>query len=59
MEKELFFSGYCRTTDESRLVTALFEDSVLTDVDCCYVNCICKNDCSIAKQIAERTEENG
>lgn len=51
MEKECFFSGYCRTTDESRMVTVVVEDGCLTEVDCCYENCIHTPNCIIAKEI--------
>ena len=40
MEKEYFFSGYCRTIDKSRMVTVVTEGTALTEVDCCYENCI-------------------
>ncbi len=59
METELFFSGYCRATDKSRLVTLLLENRELLDVDCCYVNCPHKQSCPIARQIDERTDTNG
>ncbi len=53
MEQEIFISGYCRTTDESRMVTAEFADNTLLDVDCCYRNCPHKPNCTIAKKIEE------
>ena len=36
MEKELFFSGYCRMLDGARTVACVFEDGALTEADCCY-----------------------
>lgn len=56
MEKEYFFSGYCRSTDESRVVTVVTEDGQLTEVDCCYCNCIHSPNCSIASQIRAACE---
>ena len=53
MEKEAFFSGYCRTIDDSRMVSVFVEDGVLTEVDCCYENCIHRDNCTIAQQIRE------
>ena len=51
MELEHFLSGYCRTLDESRTVAVITEDDQLTEVDCCYENCIHKPSCTIAKEI--------
>ena len=51
MEKESFFSGYCRTIDESRMVAVVTEGTILTEVDCCYENCIHTPNCIIAKEI--------
>lgn len=59
METEVFFSGYCRTVDASRMVAVIFEGQTLVDADCCYVNCPHKQSCLIAKQIDERIEANG
>jgi len=53
MEKELFFSGYCRTIDQSRMVAVLLEDGKLEEVDCCYENCIHAPNCIIAQQIRD------
>ena len=39
MEKEVFFSGYCRTTDASRMVEVVVDGTQLLEVDCCYENC--------------------
>lgn len=51
MENEYFFSGYCRTIDESRMVAAVTEDGKLTEVDCCYSSCIHASSCPIAQEI--------
>ena len=56
MEKEYFLTGYCRTTDQSRTVTIEIEDSKLTEVDCCYENCIHATSCVIAEKIRELTK---
>ena len=56
MEKEFFISGYCRTTDSSRMVEFVVEDGALTEVDCCYENCPHTANCLIAKSIRELTE---
>ena len=53
MEKETFLSGYCRTTDQSRMVEVITENGQLLEVDCCYENCIHAPNCSIAQQIRE------
>ena len=56
MEKEYFLSGYCRTTDASRMVEVIIEDGKITEVDCCYENCPHTPTCLIAKSIQELTE---
>lgn len=56
MEKEVFLSGYCRTTDSSRMVEVIVEDGEVTEVDCCYGNCIYQANCVIAQQIDELTK---
>lgn len=53
METEKFFSGYCRQLDASRMVEVVLEDSEITEVDCCYGNCVHQGNCLIAKQIEE------
>ena len=53
MEKEAFFSGYCRTQDESRMVCVVCEDGRLTDVDCSYEVCPYTPNCTIAQKIKE------
>ena len=56
MEKETFLSGYCRTTDQSRMVEVITEDGQLVEVDCCYESCPHTSNCTIAKSIQELTE---
>ena len=53
METELFVSGYCRQMDASRMVEVILEDGILTEVDCCYGNCVYQSSCPIAKEIDE------
>ena len=53
MEKEAFFSGYCRQIDESRMVAAVAEDNVLTECDCCFESCIYAGSCTVAEKLRE------
>lgn len=53
MEQEYFFTGYCRTTDESRTVAVETENDKLTEVDCCYPDCIHAPNCTIAESIRQ------
>ena len=53
MEVEKFISGYCRQLDASRMVEVILEDGEVTEVDCCYGNCIYQANCVIAQQIDE------
>ncbi len=57
MEQEHFFTGYCRTVDRSRMVTAVTEDGQLTEVDCCYETCIHAPNCTVAKEIRAQLED--
>lgn len=57
MEKEVFLSGYCRTTDASRMVEVILEDGIVTEVDCCFDNCPHTQGCTIAKAIRELTND--
>ena len=56
MEKEVFLSGYCRTTDASRMVEVVVDDGKLCEVDCCYENCPHAPNCAIAESIRELTK---
>jgi hypothetical protein len=51
MEKEYFFSGYCRVLDSSRMVEIIAENGKVTEVDCCFGNCVYQSNCPIAKEI--------
>ena len=56
MEKESFFTGYCRCLDAGRTVEVITEDGQLAEVDCAYPSCIHRSVCPIAKQIEEVSE---
>ena len=56
MEREDFFSGYCRQLDASRMVAVVTEDGELVEVDCCFGSCPHEPSCLVAKQIRELTE---
>ena len=51
METEKFLSGYCRQLDSSRTVEVILENGEITEVDCCYGNCIHQGSCPIAKEL--------
>ena len=53
MEQEKFISGYCRQLDSSRMVEVVAEDGEITEVDCCYGNCVYRGSCLIAGEIDE------
>ena len=56
MEKEYFFTGYCRALDAGRTVEVIAEDGAVTEIDCAYPNCIHRSVCPIAKQVDELAE---
>ena len=51
METEKFVSGYCRVLDASRMVEVILENGEITEVDCCYGNCVYQGNCPVAKEI--------
>lgn len=53
MEKEYFFSGYCKVLDCARMVEVITEDGEITEVDCNFGHCGLQNGCPIGKQIEE------
>lgn len=59
MEKEGFFSGYCRQTDSSRMVTVVAQNGTLLDADCCYPDCPYTPDCPVAQKITDFLQEAG
>ena len=56
METEKFVSGYCRQLDASRMVEVILEDGEVTEIDCCYGNCIYQSNCPIAQEIEQNTK---
>jgi len=51
MERETFFSGYCRVIDGSRTVAVEAEDNQLTFADCDYAVCPYAGNCPVGKNI--------
>ena len=51
MEVEKFVSGYCRQLDEARMVEVILKDGEITEIDCCYGNCVHQGNCPIAKEV--------
>ena len=51
METEKFISGYCRQLDASRMVEVILEDGEITEIDCCYGNCIHQGNSVIAHEV--------
>ena len=51
METEKYLSGYCRQLDGSRMVEVVLENDKITEIDCCYGNCIHQGNCLIAKEV--------
>ncbi len=51
MEREEFISGYCRCTDNSRMVCVEIEDDRITEVDCNFGSCPYEKDCSVAEKL--------
>ena len=57
MERESFFSGYCRQIDGSRMVAAVAQGDTLEEVDCCYPDCPYAPNCTIAQKITDFLQE--
>lgn len=57
METEEFISGYCRTLDQSRMVTVELTDGQIDEVDCLYGSCPHEPNCPIAQRIRVLTEK--
>ena len=57
MERETFFSGYCRQTDSSRTVAVEACDATLTYADCAYETCPNADVCSIGRCIRAFLQE--
>ncbi len=58
MEKEQFFSGYCRTQDCSRMVCAVKENGNLIEADCSFECCPFTAECTVAQSITAFLKEN-
>ena len=56
MEKEFFFTGYCRVLDGSRTVEVITVDGTVTEADCVWPHCIHRSVCPIAKEIDQLAE---
>lgn len=57
MEREAFFSGYCRQMDQSRMVAAEAEGNQLIETDCLFDACPYGSECTIHQKIGEFLEE--
>ena len=57
MEREVFFSGYCRCMDASRMVAVCVEDGHITAADCNFGACPYESDCPLGQKI-RALEEN-
>ncbi len=57
MEKEMFFSGYCRAMDHSRTVTVVAVDGAVEEMDCVFDQCIHQKGCPLAEKIGKFLEE--
>ena len=53
MEREAFFSGYCRNIDGSRMVAAEADGRELTEADCDFGSCPYEPTCPIAEKIRD------
>lgn len=56
MEREVFLSGYCRVQDQSRMVEAVADAGVLSEVDCNFGSCIYEGNCPIAEKLRKLIE---
>ncbi len=57
MEREAFFSGYCRQIDGSRTVCVEAQDQELTQTDCLMDACPYSTQCSIHEKIEDFLKE--
>ena len=57
MEREAFYSGYCRQIDDSRMVAVEAEGKTLLEADCCYPDCPYASDCTVAQKITAFLQE--
>ena len=57
MEREAFFSGYCRQIDGSRTVAAEAQGKELIQTDCLFDRCDYAAGCPVAQKLREFLEE--
>ncbi len=53
MEREAFFSGYCRQIDDSRMVCVEAEGTCLLEADCLFETCPYGSECTVHQKIEE------
>ncbi len=53
MEDEKIITGYCRSLDQSRMVTVERTDGRIENVDCSYGRCPYESNCQIAQAIGQ------
>jgi len=58
METEHFLTGYCRTLDQSRMVSVVITDGEPEEIDCSYGSCPYEASCQIAEKIRQLTAKN-
>lgn len=51
--EEHYITGFCRQTDNARMVEVVTDKGVLREVDCCYGGCPFESSCTIARQIRD------
>ena len=56
MEREGFFSGYCRAIDGSRTVAVEADGAILTCADCDFPDCAHAPNCPVAQNIRDFLE---
>ena len=56
MDREAFFSGYCRCQDQSRTVTGEIENGRFF-ADCSYGSCPYESSCQIAENLRKMEQE--
>ena len=58
MEREKFFSGYCRDIDGGRMICAVMDNGELLEADCDFPTCPFIQECTIANEITAFLKEN-
>ena len=53
METEFLFSGYCRQTDQARMVALEMQQNGTWEADCLYECCVYRDACPVGQQISE------